>query len=147
MTQTNAHRPRDAAPCRAGYTGVAASKMPPVSKAFSPHTLEKFENASASIPIRQLVRAFEGANIRMGDDPGNGTGGSRRIQFRRYVAGVDQHDPRQLERLAFALGSLIAEVATSKEEFLIRAAESDGFAFVDGVFRLAETAPSSFAIG
>ena len=102
-------------------------------KAFSQATLAKFEDASASIPLRQLVRAFEDAGMRMGADPG-GSDGARRVQFRRYVASVDQANPKQLERLGAVLGSLIDEVATSKQEFLIRAAESDGFRFADGVF-------------
>lgn len=117
-----------------------------VSKVFSQRTLRKFEDASASIPLRPLVRAFEAVAIRMADDPDGGAGGARRTQFRRYVSGVDQRDPQQLERLGHALGALIAEVASSKEDFLVKAAESDGFVFADGVFRPAETAPSSFAI-
>jgi len=116
-----------------------------VPKVFSPLTLGKFEDASASIPLRQIVRAFEGANIRPGEDPG-GPGGDRRTQFRRYVAGVDQHDPRQLDRLGHALGALIEEVAASKVDFLVKAAESDHFTFADGVFRPAGTTPSSFAV-
>ncbi len=84
-------------------------------------------------------------DIRVGQDPG-GPAGERRAQFRRYVAGVDQNDPQQLDRLGDALGALIEEVAASKEEFLIKAAERDGFFFADGVFRPAVTAPSSFAV-
>lgn len=103
-------------------------------KVFSRQTLEKFEAASASIPIRQLDQAFENANIRLGMDPG-GPDGARRAQFRRYIAGVDQHDPRVLERLGNALGALIAEVATSKQAFLVSAAEADGFVFAAGAFR------------
>lgn len=122
-----------------------ASRAKAGTRAFSPQTLEKFEAASASIPIRQLDRAFESADLRPGADPG-GPEGSRRAQFRRYVTHVDQDDPRQLERLGNALGALIAEVATSKEEFLIRAAESDGFAFAGGVFRPAATAAAAFAV-
>ena len=68
------------------------------------------------------------------------------MQFRRYVASVDQHDPQQVDRLGAALGTLIAEVATSKQEFLVNAAERDGFSFADGVFRPAETARRSFSI-
>ena len=60
-------------------------------KVFSAATLEVFEAASASIPIRPLDRAFERANIRLGRDPG-GPDGARRAQFRRYVASVDQND-------------------------------------------------------
>ncbi|HXM06592.1 MAG TPA: hypothetical protein VN936_03970 [Candidatus Acidoferrum sp.] len=105
-------------------------------KAFSPATLGKFEDASASIPLRQLVRAFEDAGIRMGADPG-GSDGARKVQFRRYVAGVDQDDPRQVDQLGAVLGALIDEVATSKQEFLVKAAESDGFRFAGGVFRRA----------
>ena len=116
-----------------------------MAKVFSRRTLEKFEAASASIPLRPLVRAFESAGIRPGEDPG-GPDGARRTQFRRYIAGVDQHDPRQLNRLGDALGALIAEVATSKRDFLVKAAERDGFTFADGVFRPVGTTPSSFAI-
>ena len=68
------------------------------------------------------------------------------MQFRRYVASVDQHDPQQLARLGVALGALIKEVAASKEEFLVQAAERDGFFFADGVFRPAGTGSSSFAV-
>ena len=105
-------------------------------KTFSPATLGKFEDASASIPLRQLVRAFEGAGMRLGADPG-GPDGARRVQFRRYVASVDQGNPQQLARLGAVLGALIEEVATSKQDFLIKAAEGDGFVFADGAFRLA----------
>jgi hypothetical protein len=116
-----------------------------VSTVFSQRTLDLFEDASASVVLRELDRAFEGADIRMGEDPG-GLLGSRRTQFRRYVAGVDQNDPQQLDRLGRALGSLINAVATSKEEFLVKAAERDGFLFVEGVFRPVGTTPSSFAV-
>jgi hypothetical protein len=98
-----------------------------------------FEDASASIPLRQLDRAFDAAAIRLGDDPG-GSDGARRVQFRRYVASVDQDDPQQLDRLGDVLGALIEEVATSKKEFLVTAAERDGFIFADGVFRPTGTA-------
>jgi len=118
--------------------------MDSVPKVFSKRTLGEFEAASASIPLRQLNRAFEGAKIRLGEDPG-GPAGERRTQFRRYVASVDQQDPQQLDRLGDALGALIKEVATSKEDFLVRAGERDGFVFADGVFRLAGTALGSFA--
>ncbi len=120
-------------------------EMGSVSKIFSRRTLEKFEDASASIPLHQMDRAFEAANIRMGKDPG-GSGGARKTQFRRYIAGVDQHDPQQLDRLGDALGALIDEVAASKKDFLVKAAETDGFFFGDGVFRPAGTAPTSFAV-
>jgi hypothetical protein len=116
-----------------------------VPKFFSRETLEKFEAASASIPLRPLDRAFAAVDIRPGEDPGGPVGG-RRTQFRRYVASVDQHDPQQLDRLCVALGALIEEVAASKVDFLVKAAELDGFSFADGVFRPAETAPSSFAV-
>jgi hypothetical protein len=122
-----------------------APKTGTVPKVFSPRTLEKFEAASASIPLRPLDRAFGRAEIPLGDDPG-GAAGSRKAQFRRYVASVNQHDSRQLDRLGVALGALIAEVAASKVEFLVNAAESDGFVFADGVFRQAQTAASSFAV-
>ena len=115
-----------------------------MAKVFSRRTLEKFEAASASIPLRQLDRAFQAAQIRLGKDTG-GPDGARRAQFRRYLASVDQHDPRQLNRLGDALGALIAEVAESKVEFLVKAADSDGFFFADGVFRPARTDPSSSA--
>jgi hypothetical protein len=107
-----------------------------VPKVFSRPTLGKFEDASASIPLRQLVRTFEGAGMRMGADPG-GPEGARRTQFRRYVASVDQGDPQQVARLGAVLGALIEEVATSKQDFLVKAAEGDGFLFADGVFRQA----------
>lgn len=112
---------------------------------FSRGTLEKFEAASASIPLRQIDRAFSALDIRLGADPG-GPEGTRRTQFRRYVAGLDQDDPQQLIRLGEVLGTLIDEVATSKQDFLIKAAESDGFIFAGGVFRPAPTAPHSFAV-
>ena len=105
-------------------------------KAFSSTTLEKFEDASASIPLRALVAPFEAAGIPLGADPG-GRDGARRVQFRRYVASVDQSSPHQVARLGAVLGALIGEVATSKHEFLVNAAESDGFVFVGGAFRRA----------
>jgi hypothetical protein len=104
-----------------------------------------FEDASASIPLRQIDRAFAGVDIRLGKDPG-GPDGVRRTQFRRYLATVDQHDPQQLDRLGVVLGALIEEVATSKQDFLVKAAERDGFAFADGVFRPAASAPNSFTV-
>ena len=116
-----------------------------MSKAFSAPTLEKFEKAAASIPLRQLDRAFDAAGIRLGTDPG-GPAGSRRAQFRRYVASVDQRDARQLEGLGDALGALIGEVAESKVEFLVKAAGSDGFFFADGTFRAARAAAGSLAV-
>jgi hypothetical protein len=122
-----------------------ASKAGGVPKVFSPRTLGEFEAASASIPIRPLDRAFDGAGIRLGKDPG-GPDGARRAQFRRYVASVDQRDSQQLDRLGTALGALIDEVAASKQDFLVKAAERDGFQFANGVFRPGETAPSSFAV-
>jgi Abortive infection C-terminus len=119
--------------------------MGSVPKVFSRRTLGEFEDASASIPLRQIDRAFEGADVRLGEDPG-GPDGARRAQFRRYIVSVDQHDSQQLERLGDALGALIEEVAASKQDFLVKAAERDGFIFADGVFRPAGTAPSSFAV-
>ena len=119
--------------------------MGPVPKVFSERTLGVFEAASASIPILQLNRAFEGAGFRLGKDPG-GPAGARRMQFRRYVAGVDQHDAQQVDRLGDVLGALIEEVAASKKDFLVKAAERDGFIFADGAFRAAPTGPSSFAV-
>jgi hypothetical protein len=116
-----------------------------VPKVFSRLTLGVFEDASASIPIRQIDRAFQGVDIRPGKDPG-GPDGARRAQFRRYVVSVHQDDPQHLNRLGDALGALIEEVAASKQGFLVKAAERDGFIFVDGVFRPARTAPRSFAI-
>ena len=112
---------------------------------FSPETLEKFEAAAASIPLRQLVRAFENAGIRAGKDPG-GPDGARRVQFRAYVADVAQRDARQLDQLCAALGALIEEVADSKQAYLMQAAEQDGFAFAGGAFRAADTSRQSFAI-
>ena len=113
---------------------------------FSRRTLGVFEDASASIPIRQLDRAFDSAGIRLGQDPG-GPDGARRARFRRYVVSVDQHDRRQLNRLGDALGALIDEVAASKQEFLVKAAERDGFLFADGVFRTAGSRPSASTDG
>ena len=115
-----------------------------MAKRFSARTLGKFEDASAGIPLRQLNRAFDAVGIRLGQDPG-GVAGSRKVQFRRYVASLDQADPQQLARLGAALGSLIDEVATSKQAFLVEAAERDGFSFGDGVFRPAATGRKSFA--
>jgi hypothetical protein len=119
--------------------------MDSVPKVFSRRTLGEFEAASASIPLRQLDRAFQAAAIRRGEDPG-GPEGARRMQFRRYLAGVAQNDPQQLDRLGDALGALIDEVATSKKDFLVKAAERDGFIFADGVFRPAGTGPSAFTV-
>ncbi|MFY9739859.1 MAG: hypothetical protein WAK11_12545 [Candidatus Cybelea sp.] len=116
-----------------------------MSKVFSRQTLQKFEDASASIVLRQIDRAFQDAHIRLGRDPG-GSEGDRRTQFRRYVASVNQHDPQQLDRLGIALGALIAAAASSKEDFLVGAARSDGFVFVDGAFRPAESEAGSFAV-
>ena len=122
-----------------------ASKSSGVPKIFSLRTLGVFEDASASIPLRRIDRVFEGVDIRLGEDPG-GPDGARRAQFRRYLVSVDQHDPQQLDRLCEALGALIEEVATSKQDFLMKAAERDGFFFVEGVFRPAASASGSFAV-
>lgn len=116
-----------------------------VPTVFSRRTLEEFEAASASIPLRQLNRTFEGSDIPLGEDPG-GSAGARRTRFRRFVVSVDQSDAQQLDRLGRALGALIKEVAASKEDFLVKAAERDGFLFADGVFRPAGTAARSFAV-
>lgn len=116
-------------------------KYADMTKAFSKHTLETFEAASASIPLRQLERVFDAVGIRLGQDPG-GAAGTRRAQFRRYVASVDQRDVQQLQQLGAALGGLIDEVAVSKQEFLVRAATSDGFIFEGGRFRAAPSAAS-----
>jgi hypothetical protein len=51
-----------------------------------------------------------------------------------------------LEQLGHALGALIDEVAESKVDFLVKAAERDGFALEGGVFRPAQLAPRSFAV-
>jgi hypothetical protein len=112
---------------------------------FSKETLSKFADACASIPLRPLDRAFERAAIRPGisDDD---SGGARRAKFRRYIAGVDQSNAKQLQQLGDALGALIDETADSKKEFLVRAAEGDGFAFEDGAFRPASKARTSFAV-
>jgi hypothetical protein len=109
-----------------------------VAKTFSKETLAKFEDASASIPLRPLDRAFERAGLRLGKSD-DGSGGARRTQFRRYVAGVNQRDQKQLQRLGSALGALIDEVAESKKEFLVGAAERDGFTFADRTFRPASS--------
>lgn len=116
-----------------------------VPTVFRPRTLHDFEDASASIPIRQLDRAFAGATVRLGDDPSAG-GGARREHFRRYVASVDQSDAEQLQRLGRALGALIGEVAASKRDYLVTAAERDGFVFANGAFAPAVTGPGSFAV-
>jgi hypothetical protein len=121
---------------------VEIGSMP---KVFSRRTLGEFEAASASIPLRQIDRVFEAAGIPLGQDPG-GSAGERRAQFRRYVAGLDRSDRQQSSLLGDALGALIAEVAVSKQDFLVRAAERDGFYFADGVFRPVEIAPRSFAV-
>jgi hypothetical protein len=112
---------------------------------FSKETLSKFADACASIPLRPLDRAFERAGIRPGKTDDN-SGGARRTQFRRYLAGVDRNDERQLQQLGDALGALIDEVADSKKAFLIGAAEQDGFSLTDGAFRVAVTDASSFAL-
>ena len=51
-----------------------------------------------------------------------------------------------MNRLGDALGALIDAVAASKQDFLVKAAERDGFIFEGGVFRPADTVPSSFAV-
>jgi hypothetical protein len=112
---------------------------------FSKETLSKFADACASIPLRPLDRAFERAGIRPGKTDDD-SGGARRTQFRRYIAGVDRNDERQLQQLGDALGALIDEVADSKKAFLIGAAERDGFSLTDGAFRIAVTDASSFAL-
>ncbi len=112
---------------------------------FSKETLSKFADACASIPLRPLDRAFERAGIRPGKTDDD-SGGARRTQFRRYLAGVDRQDERQLQQLGDALGALIDEVADSKKAFLIGAAERDGFSLTDGAFRIAVTDASSFAL-
>ncbi len=117
-----------------------------VSKIFSRETLRVFEDASANIPLRPLDRAFERAHLRLGKDSEDGAGGARRTQFRRYVAGIDQHDPHQRDRLGAALGALVAESATSKQAYLVTAAERDGFRFTDGIFVPADTRPQSFSV-
>jgi hypothetical protein len=104
-----------------------------VAKVFSAETLEKFEAAAASIPMRPLERAFTNVGIRAGTDPG-GPAGARRAQFRRFVATVDQRKDQHVLRLGAALGALIDEVATSKQAYLVTAAGSDGLTFEDGVF-------------
>jgi hypothetical protein len=81
-----------------------------VPKFFSQDVLEKFEDASAGIPLRQLDRVFVGAKVRHGKDPG-GAEGARSTQFRRYVAGVDRNDSQQIDHLGDALGAMIGEVA------------------------------------
>ena len=119
-----------------------------MARIFRPDTLGKFEDASASIPLRQLDRAFARVGIFLGQDPAgpDGTGGTRRTQFRRYVAGVNQQDPQQVDRLGEALGALVDEAATSKQEYLVHAAERDGFVFANGAFRLPSSGPRSFAV-
>ncbi|MBD5656225.1 MAG: abortive infection family protein [Candidatus Eremiobacteraeota bacterium] len=59
---------------------------------------------------------------------------------------MDQRDARQLDRFGDALGALIEEVAASKVDFLVQAAESDGFFFADGVFRAAGPTASVFTV-
>ena len=112
---------------------------------FSSETLSKFADACASIPIRPLDRAFDRAGIRAGitDDD---SGGARRTRFRQYLSTVDQKNARQLQQLGDAFGALIDEVATSKQRFLISAAEGDGFEFINGAFRVASTDATAFAI-
>ena len=123
--------------------GVKTGGMP---KVFSRETLEKFEDASASIVLRRIDHAFAGAGIALSADVDE-TGGNRRAQFRRYVASVDQRDPQHVARLGVALGALVEAVAESKEAYLVRAAEHDGFILADGVFRAAEgMVRRSFAI-
>jgi hypothetical protein len=112
---------------------------------FGKETLSKFADACASIPLRPLDRAFDRTGIRAGvtnDD----SGGARRIRFRQYLSTIDQRDARQLQQLGDALGALIDEVADSKKEFLIRAAENDGFSYKDGAFCVARVSRNSFAI-
>ncbi len=111
------------------------------TKSFSAETLAKFEDASAGIPLRPLLRVFENAGLVPAADPG-GVPGARKVEFRRHVAGVDQTDAMQVAKLGDALGAMVGEVATSKVDYLVRAAASDGFAFADGTFRPATTGES-----
>ena len=104
---------------------------------FSRATLDVCEDAAAGIPLRQIDRAFASAGVGLGVDPG-GLEGARRTQFRRYVASIKQRDAKQMQRLLAAFSAMLNEVATSKVDFLVNAAERDGFAFVDGTFRLAD---------
>ena len=106
-------------------------------KAFSRATLQKFEDASASIPVRPLDRAFAAANIPLAPDLDGDL--TRKARFRRYIASVNQRRATQVQQLAAALGALISEVAESKQAFLINAAELDGFAYAKGTFVPAET--------
>src|SRR5580692_3272405 len=112
-----------------GISGSASNQTDVAT--FSKETLAKFADACASIPIRPLDRAFDRAGIRAGvtDDD---SGGARRTRFRQYLSTIDQKNARQLQQLGDALGVLIDEVATSKEPFLIAAAEGDGFEYVNG---------------
>jgi hypothetical protein len=112
---------------------------------FSKETLSKFADACASIPLRPLDRAFERAGIRPGKTDDD-SGGARRTQFRRYLAGIDRNDERQLQQLGDALGALIDEVADSKKAFLMDSAGRDGFSLTDGAFRIAVTDAGSFAL-
>ncbi len=112
---------------------------------FSRATFDAFEDASASIPLRPLDQAFERAHIPLGDDSGEYVG-ARRTQFRRYVRSVNQQDSEQLNRLGDALGALIDEVATSKQDYLVKAAERDGFIFANGAFRPVTAAASLFTM-
>jgi hypothetical protein len=112
---------------------------------FSDETLSKFADACASIPLRPLDRAFDRAGIRAGAT-GDDSGGSRRTRFRQYLSTIDQRNSRQLQQLGDALGALIDEAADSKKEFLIRAAENDGFTYKDGAFCVARVSKNSFAI-
>jgi hypothetical protein len=116
-----------------------------MSKAFSQRTLAKFEDASASVPLRALDRVFKNAGISLGKDAGP-PDGQRRVQFRRYVASINQRNSQERNRLGDALGALIEEVAASKVDFLVKAAERDGFVFADGVFRAAVAARRTFAV-
>ena len=126
-----------------GISGSASNRLEMAT--FSATTLSKFADACASIPIRPLDRAFDRAGIRAGitDDD---SGGARRTRFRQYLSTIDQKNARQLQQLGDALGALIEEAATSKQPFLIAAAEGDGFEYVNGAFRVASTAAASFAI-
>jgi hypothetical protein len=126
-----------------GISGSASKRFEMAT--FSATTLAKFADACASIPIRPLDRAFDRAGIRAGvtDDD---SGGARRTRFRQYLSTIDQKNARQLQQLGDALGALIDEAATSKQPFLIAAAEGDGFEYVDGAFRVAATEATAFAI-
>jgi hypothetical protein len=103
---------------------------------FSSRTLTEFEDACSGLFLAIIDRAFEGAEISLGQSPKAG-GGERRTRFRDYVASVDQRNVREVAKLADALGYILTRLESDDDaklrfETLKRGTERDGFAYADG---------------